>query len=101
MPWPASVYAGERGARRKRKLVAENFATATPGGGWGFRRQNPRDRFGERSAVKLTYLNCTQYGRSPGRRLFTRFWVLNETNSTRPLEMSEGRTESGLRRHCM
>src|SRR5438874_369028 len=57
--------------------------------------------FGRRPAVNLTYLNCTQYGRSPGRRLFTRVWVLNETNSTRPLEMSVGTIESGLRRHCM
>src|SRR5205085_12703665 len=44
----------------------------------------PRESFGGRLA-DLTYLNCTQYGRSPGRRLFTLSWVLNDTNSTRPL----------------
>src|SRR5437762_12387754 len=41
------VYAGERGARRKRKLVATNCTTTIPGGGWGFRRQNTRDRLAD------------------------------------------------------
>src|SRR5688572_3567982 len=44
------------------------------------------------------YFNRAQYGIAPGRSCFGGLGFLNVINSTRPLDMSVGRTESALRR---
>ena len=49
----------------------------------------------------LLYLSCAQYGQASGRICFGGLGFLNVINSTRPLLISEGRTESVLRRQFM
>src|SRR5438067_280308 len=76
-------------------------AAPAPGGGWGFRRQNSATPPPRATAAGLTYFNSAQYGVSPTRSCFAFVGFLNVTNSTRPLLMSLGRTESALRRQFM